>query len=123
MVAAIELLLEANDKAGTIRPGVSTDDFVLAIAGIWQIDPEGDWQPRAARLLDLVMDGLRAGAPGGGETGLAPVAQPYLPAQGTSGGPTMSMPCAAAISVSRDGSGMSSPSPAAAAANCSNVGP
>ena len=44
-------------------------------------------------------------------------------AQGTSGGPTMSMPCAAAISVSRDGSGMSSPSPAAATTNCSNVGP
>ena len=44
-------------------------------------------------------------------------------AQGTSGGPTMSMPCAAAISASRAGSGMSSPSPAAAVTNCSNAGP
>nr|WP_181396516.1 hypothetical protein [Streptomyces sp. FT05W] len=26
--------------------------------------PQEDWQPRAARLLDLVMNGLRAGAPG-----------------------------------------------------------
>jgi AcrR family transcriptional regulator len=64
LVTAIELLLDANHAAGTIRPGVTTDDFVLAIAGIWQIDPQGDWQPRAARLFDLVMRGLRTGAPG-----------------------------------------------------------
>ena len=62
--AAIELLLKANHEAGTIRPGVTADDFVLAIAGIWQIDPQGDWQPRADRLFDLVMRGLRTGAPG-----------------------------------------------------------
>ncbi|MGW0333431.1 TetR/AcrR family transcriptional regulator [Streptomyces sp. NPDC003011] len=61
---AAELLLRANEEAGTIRPGVTADDFLLAIAGLWQIDPRGDWQPRATRLLDLVMDGLRAGAPG-----------------------------------------------------------
>lgn len=59
---AVTLLLNANQEAGTIRPGVTPDDFVLAIAGLWQIDPHSDWQPRATRLLDLVMDGLRAGA-------------------------------------------------------------
>jgi hypothetical protein len=48
---------------------VTPDDFVLAIAGLWQIDPHESWQPRAARLLDLVMDGLRAGAPGPGGAG------------------------------------------------------
>lgn len=62
--AAVETLLRANEEAGTIRPGVTPDDFMLAIAGLWQIDPHGDWQLRAGRLLDLVMDGLRAGAPG-----------------------------------------------------------
>ncbi|MFD5189654.1 TetR/AcrR family transcriptional regulator [Streptomyces sp. NPDC058357] len=62
---AVALLLNANEEAGTIRPGLTPDDFVLAIAGLWQIDPHSDWQPRAKRLLDLVMDGLRAGAPGG----------------------------------------------------------
>lgn len=61
---AAELLLRANDDACTIRPGVTADDFVLAIAGLWQMDPADDWRPRATRLLDLVMDGLRAGAPG-----------------------------------------------------------
>jgi AcrR family transcriptional regulator len=59
---AVTLLLNANEGAGTIRPGLTPDDFVLAIAGLWQIDPHSDWQPRATRLLDLVMDGLRAGA-------------------------------------------------------------
>ncbi|MGW7268570.1 TetR/AcrR family transcriptional regulator [Streptomyces sp. NPDC054842] len=61
---AAELLLRTNEEAGTIRPGVTADDLVLAIAGLWQLDPRGDWQARAARLLDFVMDGLRVGAPG-----------------------------------------------------------
>ncbi|MDX2961745.1 TetR/AcrR family transcriptional regulator [Streptomyces acidiscabies] len=61
---SIEFLLAANHEAGTIRPGVSAGDFLRAIAGIWQIDISGDWHTQATRLLDIVMDGLRAGAPG-----------------------------------------------------------
>jgi AcrR family transcriptional regulator len=64
LTSAAELLLRACDEAGTIRPGVTGDDFVLAISGLWMLPPDADWQERAARLLDLVMDGLRAGAPG-----------------------------------------------------------
>ena len=64
VVEAIEALLAANHEAGTIRPGVTADDFILAIAGLWQVDARGDWQTQSSRLLDLVMDGLRAGAPG-----------------------------------------------------------
>ncbi|ANP51541.1 AcrR family transcriptional regulator [Streptomyces griseochromogenes] len=64
VTSAAEILLRANEEAGTIRPGVTADDFLLAIAGLWQLDPHDDWQPRATRLLDLVMDGLRAGATG-----------------------------------------------------------
>lgn len=60
---AAEALLRANEEAGTIRPGVTSDDFFLAIGGLWQVDPLDDWQPRVSRLLDLVMDGLRTGAP------------------------------------------------------------
>ncbi|MDT0321185.1 TetR/AcrR family transcriptional regulator [Streptomyces millisiae] len=66
VVEAIEALLAANHEAGTIRPGVTADDFILAIAGVWQLDGRGDWEAQATRLLDLVMDGLRAGAPGRG---------------------------------------------------------
>ncbi|PHQ51543.1 TetR family transcriptional regulator [Streptomyces cinnamoneus] len=64
VTAAIELLLEANEEAGTIRPGVTPDDFLLAIAGLWQIGTRDDAHERAQRLFDLVTDGLRAGAPG-----------------------------------------------------------
>ncbi|MFI6765287.1 TetR/AcrR family transcriptional regulator [Streptomyces sp. NPDC050355] len=64
VTTAVAALLKANEEAGTIRPGLTPDDFLLAIAGLWQIDPHGDWHSRADRLLDLVMDGLRAGAPG-----------------------------------------------------------
>jgi AcrR family transcriptional regulator len=63
VLAAAEVLLRAAEEAGTIRPGVSADDFFLAIAGLWQIGPSEDWQARAGRLMDLVMDALRAGAP------------------------------------------------------------
>ncbi|MCS0605393.1 TetR/AcrR family transcriptional regulator [Streptomyces sp. LP11] len=66
VTSAAETLLRANEEAGTIRPGLTADDFMLAIAGLWQLDPHDDWQPRAGRLLDLVMAGLRAGAPGPG---------------------------------------------------------
>ncbi|WP_416981026.1 TetR/AcrR family transcriptional regulator [Streptomyces sp. T028] len=61
---SIEVLLDANRESGTIRPDITVDDFLLAIAGIWQIDIRGDWHTKTTRLLDLVMDGLRAGAPG-----------------------------------------------------------
>jgi AcrR family transcriptional regulator len=69
VVAATQLLLDANEKAGTIRAGVTVDDFFLATAGIWQIDFNGEWQPRLAWLIDFVIAGLRAGAP------LRPVSQ------------------------------------------------
>lgn len=66
VIAAAQLLLDANEKAGTIRAGVTADDFFLAIAGIWQIDASEDWRPRLTWLMDLVMQGLRAGAPRSG---------------------------------------------------------
>jgi AcrR family transcriptional regulator len=63
VAAAIDRLLRANEEAGTIRSGVTADDFILATAGLWMIDSNGDWKHRADRLLNFVMDGLRAGAP------------------------------------------------------------
>jgi len=67
VLAAMERLLQANEQAGMIRPGVTAQDLILATAGLWQIDRTTDWRSQAARLLDLVMDGLRAGAPRHGE--------------------------------------------------------
>lgn len=62
VVAAAQSLLDANEKAGTIRPGITTDDFFLAIAGIWQINFNDEWKPRLGWLMDFVMEGMRAGA-------------------------------------------------------------
>jgi AcrR family transcriptional regulator len=65
VIAAAQMLLDANEKAGTIRAGVTTDDFFLATAGIWQINASEDWRPRLTWLMDLVMEGLRASAGSG----------------------------------------------------------
>ncbi|MBO8198448.1 TetR/AcrR family transcriptional regulator [Streptomyces smyrnaeus] len=56
---AADRLLSANEKAGTIRPGVRTEDFLLAITGLWHVGAQEGAYARATRLLDLVMDGLR----------------------------------------------------------------
>jgi AcrR family transcriptional regulator len=64
IMEAAGTLLRTCEEAGAIRAGVTPDDFFLAIAGLWQIDPQEGWEPTAGRLLDLVMDGLRVGAPG-----------------------------------------------------------
>lgn len=57
---AIGDLLAAGRDAGVIRPDVSTDDFIVATAGLWLLDSPEDRDVRVARLLDFVMDGLRA---------------------------------------------------------------
>jgi len=62
VASAADLLLRVAENGGVIRPGVTVDDLFLAVAGIWQLDVRGDWRGRSARLLDLVMDGLRATA-------------------------------------------------------------
>jgi len=62
VLAALEALLEAGARAGTIRSDLSADDVLRAMSGLMQLNPHGDWQDQARRLLDLLMDGLRAGA-------------------------------------------------------------
>ena len=39
--------------------GCDADDTILALAGLWQLDPTSDWRGRAMRLYRLVIDGLR----------------------------------------------------------------
>jgi AcrR family transcriptional regulator len=62
VVTALDALLDAGVRAGTIRSDLSADDVLRAMSGLMQLNPEGDWQDQARRLLDLLMDGLRAGA-------------------------------------------------------------
>jgi AcrR family transcriptional regulator len=63
VVGALTALLNANTRAGTIRTGLDPDDVLLMMGFMWRIDPKSDWQGQSQRLLDIMMDGLRAGAP------------------------------------------------------------
>ena len=79
IIGALALLLRANEAAGTIRPGLDPDDVLLMMGFLWRIDPRSDWRTRSVRLLDLLIDGLRAGAPrppGAGGAGARPLFPP-----------------------------------------------
>jgi AcrR family transcriptional regulator len=58
IVAALDRLLQANASAGTLRPDLDPEDVVLALAGLWQLDPAGDWRAQAQRIYDIVLAGL-----------------------------------------------------------------
>jgi AcrR family transcriptional regulator len=59
IVAALDRLLQANITAGTLRPGLDADDVILALAGLWQLDPASDWKGQAQRIYDIVLSGLQ----------------------------------------------------------------
>jgi AcrR family transcriptional regulator len=61
---AIERLLAASVEAGTIRDDVAAADLMRAMGGICMATDTPDWADRTARLVDLLVDGLRYGAPG-----------------------------------------------------------
>jgi AcrR family transcriptional regulator len=64
VIEALSTLVRANEEAGTIRTALDPDDILLLLGFLWRIDPASDWRARSAKLLDLVMDGLSARAPG-----------------------------------------------------------
>ena len=64
VLGALSLLLHANEQAGTIRAGLDPADVLVLMSFLWRVESIGDWRSRSDRLLDLFMDGLRAGAPG-----------------------------------------------------------
>jgi AcrR family transcriptional regulator len=59
IVAALDRLLQANISVGTLRPGLDADDVILALAGLWQLDPASDWKGQAQRIYDIVLSGLQ----------------------------------------------------------------
>jgi AcrR family transcriptional regulator len=62
IVGALAMLLRANEEAGTVRAGLDPDDVLLMLGFLWRIDPASHWQSRSNRMLDVLVDGLRAGA-------------------------------------------------------------
>jgi AcrR family transcriptional regulator len=63
VIGAITLLLTACEEDGSVRSGIDPDDVILLLGFLWRIDPGPAAANRAARLLDLIMAGLQAGAP------------------------------------------------------------
>jgi AcrR family transcriptional regulator len=60
IVGALAKLLAAAEASGDIRPGLEPDDVILALAGLWQIEPTTGWRSRARQLYEIVFTGLRA---------------------------------------------------------------
>jgi AcrR family transcriptional regulator len=59
----METLVEAAATAGEIRPDVAPADLLRAIGGVCMVSDQPGWQEQAHRLVGLLMDGLRYGAP------------------------------------------------------------
>jgi AcrR family transcriptional regulator len=64
IVTALRSLLGDAAASGAIRADADAEDVLRALQGVWQVTSEPEWQDKARRLLNLLMDGLRYGAPG-----------------------------------------------------------
>lgn len=61
--AALRQLVQAAENAGAIRLGASPEDLAGALSGISLASGQPGSQDRANRLISLLVDGLRYGAP------------------------------------------------------------
>ncbi|TDW69338.1 TetR/AcrR family transcriptional regulator [Kribbella pratensis] len=59
LLAAIDNILEAGRTTGQLRADVPAEDIAAALIGIFTVASSPDHSALAARLLDLLMDGLR----------------------------------------------------------------
>jgi AcrR family transcriptional regulator len=63
LLAAFAMLLRAGVDAGTLRPDIDAEDVFRATGSAFLLPQEEGWREQAARLLGLIVDGLRYGAP------------------------------------------------------------
>lgn len=59
LLAAINTLLDAGRTAGDLRTDVTAEDIAASLIGIFTAAPKPQRKALAARLLNLLMDGLR----------------------------------------------------------------
>jgi AcrR family transcriptional regulator len=59
IVGALDRLLKVNISAGNLRPDLDAQDLILALAGLWQLDPASDWEGQAHRIYEIVLSGLQ----------------------------------------------------------------
>jgi len=61
--ASLQQLLRAAGDAGEIRPDADVDDLMRAMGGFCMVTDLPGWREQAVRLVSLLVDGLRYGAP------------------------------------------------------------
>jgi len=59
MRGALERLVRRAEAAGEIRPVPDPFDLLRAVAGIHYVSPDGDWEPGARAMVDVLIAGLR----------------------------------------------------------------
>jgi AcrR family transcriptional regulator len=59
-VNAIAVLLGHGAADGSLKKGLDPEDVLMQLSVLWRIDPKHGGEARAARILDLIVDGLRA---------------------------------------------------------------
>jgi AcrR family transcriptional regulator len=64
LLAAIDHILEAGRAGGQLRADVPAEDIAAALIGIFTVAGAPEHEAMAARLLNLLMDGLRPAARG-----------------------------------------------------------
>ncbi len=65
---AIGKLLDAAARSGAVRDDIAPDDLLRAMGGICMAADTADPSGRTDRLIGLLIDGLRYGAPGAGRS-------------------------------------------------------
>jgi AcrR family transcriptional regulator len=63
ILGALRLLLDAGAADGTLRADVDPGDVMRIINASWYLPGGPQWRDTVGRMLDLVIDGLRYGAP------------------------------------------------------------
>jgi hypothetical protein len=63
ILGALRLLLDAGAADGTLRADVGPEDLMRVINASWYLPDGPQWRDTVGRMLDLVIDGLRHGAP------------------------------------------------------------
>jgi len=63
LLQAITVILDAGSAAGDVRAGISAEDTAASLVGIFTVVGKPQNQAQANRLLNLLMDGLRARPP------------------------------------------------------------
>ncbi|MGW4487816.1 TetR/AcrR family transcriptional regulator [Amycolatopsis sp. NPDC004368] len=60
VIDTIAKILSAGERDGTVRPGLDPDDVLMLMSCVWRTPAGSDGEDQAQRLLDLVLDSVRA---------------------------------------------------------------